>query len=86
MKYYIVETEKLNNKGEAIDTWGHYQGFNFSEAKKAKATEERIIELYSPNKGYVVVGKIYELPDDIDPTDPDAIIEAICEEGCYNEF
>lgn len=91
MKYYVVGTRKFVNekKTDFTDEWASYQGFDYEEAKKALAKEKSNYECYSTKQEKAtqdVFGEVYELPDDLDTTDEDAIIGALCECCCCDDF
>jgi hypothetical protein len=90
MKYYIVGTRKYNtNHTDFTDEWTSYSGFDYEEAKKALAEEQSNYECYSTKQEkatHEVFGEVYELPDDIDTTDKDAITDALCECCCCDDF
>lgn len=90
MKYYIVGTRKYNAKHtDFTDEWTAYQGFDYEEAKKALAEEKSNYECYSTKQEkatHEVFGEVYELPDDLDTTDKDAVTDALCDCCCCDDF
>lgn len=90
MKYYIVGTRKYTNEKhtDLTDEWTTYQGFDYEEAKKALAEEKSNYECYSTKQEkvmYEVFGEVYELPDDLDTSDEDAVTDALCD-CCCDDF
>ena len=88
MKLYEVTTIKIRANGEFGDEFQDFLGFDFEEAKLAK---EEALKSFSrlPNryqKSTVVEARVYQIEDDVDVTDKDAIIDAMCDCGGYNLF
>lgn len=79
MKYYMVETERFNKRGEAIDTWLYYEGTDLSLAKKEKERRES-----GDTEEYVTSIKVYTIPDDTDLNDTDSVINALVEAIGYD--
>lgn len=71
--YYVVEKNEIR-KDTLIDTHTYYMGTSLEEAQNkfdnAKLEKDQTLEL-----------RIFEFPDDVDMTDENAIINAICEYG-----
>ena len=88
MKLYEVTTINLRTNGEFGDEFQTYLGFDFEEAKTAK---ELALAGFNALTAYdrahsTVEARVYNIADDTDVTDPDAIIEAVCECGGYDLF
>lgn len=90
MKMYEVTTVELNHtKNDIIGEYPFYFGPDFEAAKKAKE------DLIAQNEGHLtprekernyVEARIYEISDEVDLSDDEAVIDAICECGGYDTF
>ena len=84
MKYYKIGSRKYANTKHTDynDEWISYEGFNFSEAWKALLEEKSNYESYSTKNEkelFEILAEVYDLPDDIDISDEDEIINALCD-------
>lgn len=91
MKYYVIGTRKYTNEKHTdfTDEWTAYQGFDYEEAKKALAEEQSNIHSYSTKQEkatHEVFGEVYDLPDDLNTSDEDEIINALCDCCCCDDF
>lgn len=86
MKLYEVTTVC---EGDMIEEFLFYFGTDFEAAKEAK---KRLIDM---NDGHLtarekevqhVEARIWEVSDDLDLSDDDAVTDAICECGGYDTF
>ena len=90
MKLYEVTTVELNHdKNDIRGEYQYYFGPDFEAAKQAKA------DLITSNENHLtprekevqfVEARIYEISDDVDWSDDEAVIDAICECGGYDTF
>lgn len=90
MKLYEVTTVEMNHdKNDIRAEYQFYFGTDFEAAKEAK---KRLIDR---NDGHLtarekevqyVEARIWEVSDDLDLSDDDAVTDAICECGGYDTF
>jgi hypothetical protein len=84
VKYYKIGSRKYVNANHTDynDEWISYEGFDFSEAWKALQEEKANYECYSTRNEkdlFEVLAEVYDLPDGIDTSDEDEVINALCD-------
>lgn len=86
MKIFEVTTVSIRQNGEYGDEHQSYLGFDLEEATDAK--EQALINYANASSRdqaqSVVEARVYEIADDTDINDRDAIIEAMCECSGYD--
>lgn len=86
MKIFEVTTVSIRQNGEYGDEYQAYLGFDLEEATVAK--EQALINYENASSRdqaqSVVEARVYEIADDTDINDIDAIIEAMCECSGYD--
>ena len=87
MKLYEVTTISIRNNGEYGDEYQTFLGFDFEKALAAKKEALDSFDRLSSydKKSTTVECRVYEI-DEIDTTDEDEIINAMCECGGYDLF
>lgn len=89
MKYYVVGSTSCRNiHTEEGDEFTSYEGISLEEARKALADEKYNFEHLHPHdkKRTIVWGRVYDIPDDTDLNDEDAVINALCDCIGYDDI
>ena len=91
MKYYKVGTRKFTNPKHTDynDEWISYEGFDFCKAWKTLKEEKANYECHLTKKEkelFEILAEVYDLPDDIDTSDEDEVINALCDCCGYDDF
>lgn len=91
MKYYKIGSRKYTNPKHTDynDEWTSYEGFDFWKAWKALQEEKANYECHLTKKEkelFEVLAEVYDLPDDIDTSDKDEVINALCDCCGYDDF
>lgn len=89
MKYYKVgSTSCININTEEGDEFTSYEGTSFEDAKKALDAEKQAFKNLHPHdkKRTIIWGRIYDIPDDTDLNDEDALINALCDCVGYDDI
>lgn len=88
MKLYEVTTINLRANNEFGDEFQTYLGIDADKAETAKAEALAAYDsLTAYDKAHCTVeARVYNIADNTDVTDNDAIIEAICDCGGYDLF
>lgn len=91
MKYYKIGSRKYVNAKHTDynNEWISYEGFDFSKAWKALLEEKSNYESYltkNEKELFEVLAEVYDLPDDIDTSDKDEVINALCDCCGYDDF
>lgn len=79
--YFEIGMVEIRTNGEEGDEFTSYEGFNREEAFQSYLNEELDYEKLTKydQKRYRVFGKVWKLPEDINTTDKDEIVNAICD-------
>lgn len=79
MKLYQLVSIKLKENGEYGDEFNQYLGVNLDEAKKAKYQTDLAYDHMTPydQRHTDIEFRVYEIDDDVDTTNEDALIDAL---------
>ena len=88
MRLYQIVTMDIRSNGERGDEYQAYLGFDL---KEALAHHEQALINYENASEYdkersVVEARVYNIPDDTDTTDEDAVIDAMCDCIGYDDI